>query len=171
MPRFTNKDWVGRKARCLRNLQNKARTNFYVKGEIVEVIGYDSYLKFMIKGDNGEAMWKVTFRDIELVEDPCHTLESKVIAYVRQTTCLTDDVWVGVPEVAAAVGSTSAVVSSIMKRLCERGLGRWYINYERPILQREEGKGKRGGYGYRISPDQKRTVTALDMVMSDHDIV
>ena len=170
MARFTYRDWVGRQARCLREIRNKARSFSFPQGEIVEVMGYDAYLKFTIRS-NSEVLWKVTSRDIELVDDPLITLESRVIAYVRNATCLTDDHWVGVPEVARAVGSNSASVSSLMKRLCERGNGSRFINYEEPKFQRQEGKGVRGGYGYRISPSQERAVSAIDILLSDQDLV
>lgn len=169
MPRFTYKDWVGRKARCRRDMQNKAHTVFFKKGEVVEVIGYETWCWFGIGASGGRSVWRVTNRDIELIDNPVLTLEDGVVDCVKQLTYMNEETWAGVPEIVRGVGSSSAVVSSILKRMCERGLGRWYINYDEPLLVRESGKGKRGGYGYR--PSTHIRLTAMDVIVSDIELV
>lgn len=131
-------------------------------------MGYDPYLKFSIKKGN-KFLWKVTFRDIELIDDPVLTLEEKIIAFVKQATALEPELWVGAPEIARGVEVGLASVSSALKRLCERGRGKWYINHDDPLLIRMAGQGKRGGYGYRLPSDYQ--FTALDFLMCDRDLV
>lgn len=90
MPRFTYSDWVGRQARCLRDIRNKADTIHFKRGEVCRVVGYDKYRHFMVqklRGPQDRLIWGLRAKDLDLIGHPDEVLRKKIMRFL-----CTDDV-------------------------------------------------------------------------------
>jgi len=160
VPRFTYKDWVGRKAVCRVAMQNKAHTIHFKKGEIVEVTNYDRWMQFSIKKGK-RTLIKVTPQDIRLVENPRETLRTRILTYIRRATIGASDYWPTATVIAKGLGEELSVISSMLHSMSED-----------MSLRREKYHGPRGGYGYRLfDQDDVARVSRYDWLMKDQDDV
>lgn len=161
MPRLTYKGWVGKQARTLQALSNKADTLTYERGSIVLISGYDTYQQFSITnlhGDRESWMWGIKPKKLRLLDGAGETIGQKILAYLIQTNAF-EEHWVGAPDIARAIGESLPSVASQLTLMANDD-----------TLNRRRGEGLRGGYGYRPATQYLRIMSRYDKLLSDHDI-
>ncbi len=160
MPRLTYKNWVGRQARVEVALSNKNGLRYAI-GDVVMVAGYDRYTLFSIRNLQDEPlshMWGVKPQKLVLLEGGC-TIRQKVFRHLIRANAF-DEQWVVAADISKAVQEDIATVSSILRMMVKE-----------LVLERRDGVGKRGGFGYRPRLRHLRGMTRYDKLMSDRDIL
>jgi hypothetical protein len=161
MARLQYKDWVGKQARVLRALTNKANTLTFERKTIVLISGYDTYQQFSITnihGDRESWMWGIKPYKLKLLDGSDETIGQKILAYLIQANAF-EERWVGAPDIARAISESLPSVASQLTLMANDD-----------TLDRRRGEGRRGGYGYRPTSQYLRVMSRYDKLVSDHDI-